>query len=47
MVHLLTGLRCDLVQGYVISKPKPTGELELELAQRAVPAARPLARRAA
>jgi diguanylate cyclase (GGDEF)-like protein len=26
---LLTGLRCDLVQGYVISKPKPANELEL------------------
>jgi diguanylate cyclase len=26
---LLTGLRCDLVQGYVISKPKPADELEL------------------
>ncbi|MBV8221285.1 MAG: EAL domain-containing protein, partial [Solirubrobacterales bacterium] len=26
---LLTGLRCDLVQGYVISKPKPAAELEL------------------
>jgi EAL domain-containing protein (putative c-di-GMP-specific phosphodiesterase class I) len=42
---LLTGLRCDLVQGYVISKPKPAGELELE--RRALPAARPPARRAA
>lgn len=42
---LLTGLRCDLVQGYVISKPKPAGELEL--APRALPAARPAARRAA
>ena len=27
---LLTGLRCDLVQGYVISKPKPAAELELK-----------------
>ena len=26
---LLTGLRCDLAQGYVISKPKPAAELEL------------------
>jgi diguanylate cyclase len=26
---LLTGLRCDLVQGYVISKPKPADQLEL------------------
>jgi diguanylate cyclase (GGDEF)-like protein len=26
---LLTGLGCDLVQGYVISKPKPADELEL------------------
>ena len=26
---LLSGLRCDLVQGYVISKPKPAAELEL------------------
>jgi diguanylate cyclase (GGDEF)-like protein len=25
---LLTGLRCDLVQGYVISKPKPADQLE-------------------
>ena len=28
-LSLLTGLRCDLVQGYVISKPKPASELEL------------------
>ncbi|HUA69617.1 MAG TPA: EAL domain-containing protein, partial [Solirubrobacteraceae bacterium] len=42
---LLTGLRCDLVQGYVISKPKPAGELEL--APRTLPAVRPPARRAA
>ncbi|HEX4281120.1 MAG TPA: EAL domain-containing protein [Solirubrobacteraceae bacterium] len=28
-LSLLTGLRCDLVQGYVISKPKPANELEL------------------
>jgi diguanylate cyclase len=42
---LLTGLRCDLVQGYVISKPKPADELELT--RRALPAARPPARRAA
>lgn len=33
---LLTGLRCDLVQGYVISKPKPAAELEL--ARRSLPA---------
>jgi diguanylate cyclase (GGDEF)-like protein len=26
---LLSGLSCDLVQGYVISKPKPAAELEL------------------
>jgi diguanylate cyclase len=26
---LLTGLECDLVQGYVISKPKPADQLEL------------------
>ena len=26
---LLTGLRCDLVQGYVISKPQPADQLEL------------------
>jgi diguanylate cyclase len=26
---LLSGLECDLVQGYVISKPKPAAELEL------------------
>jgi diguanylate cyclase (GGDEF)-like protein len=26
---LLTGLECDLVQGYVISKPKPAEQLEL------------------
>jgi diguanylate cyclase (GGDEF)-like protein len=37
---LLTGLRCDLVQGYVISKPKPAGELEL--APRVLPAVAPL-----
>jgi diguanylate cyclase (GGDEF)-like protein len=40
---LLTGLRCDLVQGYVISKPKPADELEL--ARRNLPAVAP--RRAA
>jgi EAL domain-containing protein (putative c-di-GMP-specific phosphodiesterase class I) len=40
---LLTGLRCDLVQGYVISKPKPADELEL--APHVLPAA--AARRAA
>jgi diguanylate cyclase (GGDEF)-like protein len=40
---LLTGLRCDLVQGYVISKPRPAGELEL--ARRTLPAVAP--RRAA
>jgi diguanylate cyclase (GGDEF)-like protein len=40
---LLTGLRCDLVQGYVISKPKPAGELEL--ARHVLPAVAP--RRAA
>jgi diguanylate cyclase (GGDEF)-like protein len=40
---LLTGLRCDLVQGYVISKPRPADELEL--ARRALPAVAP--RRAA
>jgi len=28
-LSLLSGLRCDLVQGYVISKPKPAAELEL------------------
>jgi diguanylate cyclase len=28
-LDLLTGLRCDLVQGYVISKPRPANELEL------------------
>ncbi|MBV9606838.1 MAG: bifunctional diguanylate cyclase/phosphodiesterase [Solirubrobacterales bacterium] len=33
---LLTGLRCDLVQGYVISKPKPADELTL--APHALPA---------
>jgi hypothetical protein len=37
--------RCDLVQGYVISKPKPAGELELT--RRALPTAPPPARRAA
>jgi len=42
---LLTGLRCDLVQGYVISKPKPAPELEL--GRRMLPAARTPARRAA
>jgi diguanylate cyclase len=42
---LLTGLRCDLVQGYVISKPKPADELEL--APRPLPATRTPARRAA
>jgi len=42
---LLTGVRCDLVQGYVISKPKPADELEL--ARRTLPATRPPARRAA
>ncbi|HTU84359.1 MAG TPA: EAL domain-containing protein [Solirubrobacteraceae bacterium] len=40
---LLTGLRCDLVQGYVISKPKPADQLEL--APRTLPAVAP--RRAA
>jgi len=40
---LLTGLRCDLVQGYVISKPKPADELEL--ARHTLPAVAP--RRAA
>ena len=40
---LLTGLRCDLVQGYVISKPRPADELELT--RRALPAVAP--RRAA
>ena len=40
---LLSGLSCDLVQGYVISKPKPASELEL--APHAVPAV--IARRAA
>jgi diguanylate cyclase len=29
-LSLLTGLRCDLVQGYVISKPRPANELELK-----------------
>jgi EAL domain-containing protein (putative c-di-GMP-specific phosphodiesterase class I) len=32
---LLSGLRCDLVQGYVISKPKPADQIEL--ARHAVP----------
>jgi diguanylate cyclase (GGDEF)-like protein len=40
---LLTGLRCDLVQGYVISKPKPASQLEL--APHPLPAVAP--RRAA
>ncbi len=40
---LLTGLRCDLVQGYVISKPKPADQLEL--GRRELPALAP--RRAA
>jgi EAL domain-containing protein (putative c-di-GMP-specific phosphodiesterase class I) len=40
---LLTGLRCDLVQGYVISRPKPPDELEL--APHVLPAVAP--RRAA
>jgi diguanylate cyclase (GGDEF)-like protein len=40
---LLTGLRCDLVQGYVISKPKPADQLEL--ARHELPALAP--RRAA
>jgi diguanylate cyclase len=40
---LLTGLSCDLVQGYVISKPKPAADLELE--PHALPAV--AARRAA
>ena len=40
---LLTGLRCDLVQGYVISKPKPADQLEL--ARHSLPAIAP--RRAA
>ncbi len=35
-LRLLSGLRCDLVQGYVISKPKPADQLEL--ARQAVPA---------
>jgi EAL domain-containing protein (putative c-di-GMP-specific phosphodiesterase class I) len=37
---LLTGLRCDLVQGYVISKPKPADQLEL--APHVLPAVVPL-----
>jgi EAL domain-containing protein (putative c-di-GMP-specific phosphodiesterase class I) len=40
---LLTGLRCDLVQGYVISKPMPAAELEL--ARQVLPTVAP--RRAA
>jgi EAL domain-containing protein (putative c-di-GMP-specific phosphodiesterase class I) len=40
---LLTGLRCDLVQGYVISKPQPADQLELT--PHVVPAVAP--RRAA
>ena len=28
-LSLLSGLSCDLVQGYVISKPKPANQLEL------------------
>jgi EAL domain-containing protein (putative c-di-GMP-specific phosphodiesterase class I) len=40
---LLSGLRCDLVQGYVFSKPKPAAELEL--ARHVVPVLGP--RRAA
>jgi EAL domain-containing protein (putative c-di-GMP-specific phosphodiesterase class I) len=40
---LLSGLRCDLVQGYVISKPKPADQIEL--ARHAVPTLAP--RRAA
>jgi diguanylate cyclase (GGDEF)-like protein len=34
-LSLLSGLSCDLVQGYVISKPKPADQLELT--RRAVP----------
>jgi diguanylate cyclase (GGDEF)-like protein len=37
---LLTGLHCDLVQGYVISKPKPADQLEL--APHVLPAVSPL-----
>jgi diguanylate cyclase (GGDEF)-like protein len=35
-LSLLSGLSCDLVQGYVISKPKPADQLEL--ARQVVPA---------
>jgi diguanylate cyclase len=34
-LSLLSGLSCDLVQGYVISKPKPADQLELT--RRALP----------
>jgi len=30
-LDLLTSLGCDLAQGYFISKPKPAGELSLEV----------------
>lgn len=39
-LSLLSGLSCDLVQGYVISKPKPADQLEL--ASHTVPAPAPL-----
>jgi diguanylate cyclase len=42
-LSLLSGLSCDLVQGYVISKPKPAAELELQ--RHVLPAVAP--RRAA
>jgi EAL domain-containing protein (putative c-di-GMP-specific phosphodiesterase class I) len=35
---LLTGLRCDLVQGYVISRPVPPDELDLDAHARALAA---------
>jgi len=38
-LDLLTGLGCDLAQGYLISKPKPPHELEL--GQQVAPAATP------
>jgi diguanylate cyclase (GGDEF)-like protein len=38
-LDLLTGLGCDLAQGYLISKPKPPHELELT--PKAVPASTP------
>ncbi|HEY5316737.1 MAG TPA: bifunctional diguanylate cyclase/phosphodiesterase, partial [Solirubrobacteraceae bacterium] len=38
-LHLLTSLGCDLAQGYLISKPKPAGELDL--ADHRVPARPP------